>query len=73
MDTALLASKLASCPILKTKLVSKMWKCGSGNEHCFKKRNWLHALKRKQNWYLKYSCVDPEMNNISVNCNKFAS
>jgi len=37
MDTAFLAPKLALCPILKTKLVSKMWKCGSGNEHCIKR------------------------------------
>ena len=46
-----------------------MWKCGSGNEHCVKRTEIGYTpfkLKRKQNWYLKYSCVDPEMNNISV-------
>jgi len=37
MDTALFAPKLASYLILKTKLVSKMCKCGSGNEHCVKR------------------------------------
>jgi len=37
MDTALFAPKLASCLILKTKLVSKICKCGSGNEHGVKR------------------------------------
>jgi len=37
MDTALFAPKLAWCLILKTKLVSKMCKCGSGNQHCVKR------------------------------------
>jgi len=35
MDTALIiGTKIDSMPYMKTKLVYKMWKCGSGNEHC---------------------------------------